>query len=109
MEIKFLKYRHKFAHGYGSWEYEVIHKKNIPYVEELIEEKAREYDYSDKYRGIDYEVVDYPTDEYILSQINNAENNIRYYTELLEEMKRFKGVRDTVACFEEDVKYGYPI
>jgi hypothetical protein len=59
--MKWLKYQHKFSSGRSAWQW-----KRLPdnatekYVceEGVLSELTEEYSFSDKYSGIDYEVVD---------------------------------------------------
>ena len=65
--MKFLKYRTKWAWGYGQWEIIRLYEENPKeygyknmkeYLEyEVIRHIHDEHNYSDKYRGIDYNVI----------------------------------------------------
>jgi hypothetical protein len=62
--MKWLKYQHKFSSGTRTWIWVPLH------VEEITEQEIKdsgfldsitdEYSYSDKYHGIDFEIVDKP-------------------------------------------------
>jgi hypothetical protein len=64
--MPWLKYRHKFAHGKGSWSWRDlgpastfhVHDECISEAESIVEELAEEYNFSDKYRGLDFEIID---------------------------------------------------
>ena len=47
------------------------------------ENLAQEYNYSDKYRGFDYETVNKLPEEFILQQMKKCKDNIEYYKESL--------------------------
>ena len=56
-----FKYREKWASGYGEWEYKFLpFIKDITTVEliiEFLDEKSMQWNYSDKFRGYDYELL----------------------------------------------------
>lgn len=59
----YMKYRTKWAGGYGPWEYRPLSTdEESPQLEERIQEFIREtnedYEYSDKYRGVAYTLLD---------------------------------------------------
>lgn len=98
-----LKYRHKFAYGYDDCEWidvswlvedgqgkDDLEKKHLEYF--IIDELKDEYDYSDKYRGVDYELFDEPPLEiikkelgYIESSIKSKQETAKIYAEYIKE------------------------
>lgn len=61
--MKFLKYRHRFASGTEKrFHFRLLDEEEGEYSEEdlesLLEEIKDRYSYSDKYRGIEYWIVD---------------------------------------------------
>lgn len=98
-----LKYRHNFS--YGTHEYEWMDVSDLvevgqtkddlskEYLEHyVIDELKCEYDYSDKYRGIDYELFDAPPLEiikedldYIQSSIKSKQETAKIYAEYIKE------------------------
>ena len=99
--MKFLKYRHKFSYCHHEWVYEIIpdyvfeenEDENLSDDDLLheygfLEDITDEYSYSDKYRGIDYEIVEHPPKEWILSKIRITENSISRGLDLIKELKK---------------------
>jgi len=62
-----LKYKHKWAWG-GDKEWCCKDIGGLD-VNEALKEITDEYSYSDKYRGVDYEVVEIPSSEIIKKEI----------------------------------------
>ena len=75
--MKIFKYRQNFAYGPGEWEYRDMFSIN---EELLVEELHREYDWSDKYRGCDVEVIDAPA-EYLEQRISDMDSSIKWANE----------------------------
>jgi len=70
----FVKARHKFASHDGKWEYFAVHLANYADdQEEALKEWAIEfcakYDYSERYRGCDYEIVQMPPHSWLRDQV----------------------------------------
>lgn len=63
--MKWLKYNHKFSYGDEETKYKFIGSLSDEYIndvlEDMISELESEFSYSDKYRGINYEIVDEST------------------------------------------------
>ena len=98
-----LKYRHKFAYGGDNYNWmdvswlvedgqskDDLEKKHLEY--RVIDELKDEYSYSDKYRGIDYELFDAPPLEiikeeldYIQSSIKSKQQTAKIYAEYIKE------------------------
>jgi hypothetical protein len=81
----FLKYRHKFAHGYGNWEYTEEYGHDIDYLNETLQ---REHDWSDKYRGMDVEVIECPPKEWLEKRIERMYSILLYYSKTSEELTK---------------------
>lgn len=62
-----LKYRHKFADGPGDWEWLNIHNDND--IEGTVAYLKHEWNWSDHYRGIDFEIHEIPTLEVLNKEI----------------------------------------
>lgn len=57
--MPWLKYRHKFAHGKGSWEWRDLGvEPDSDSVASICSDLAELYNFFDKYRGLDHEVVE---------------------------------------------------
>lgn len=88
--MKWLKYNHKWAWG-DSKDFDYIRYNGKDDDESICEfiqdfELCKEHNWSDKYRGIDYELVDKPPVEWIKKEINDITRRIdglvKYKTEL---------------------------
>lgn len=67
--MRFIKYRTKWSHGYGEWEFDVIldfkeikeygYKNTKEFIEkeEVLRSIHDEWDYSEHYRGIEYNIL----------------------------------------------------
>lgn len=73
-----IKYKHGFASGQDrEWSYQEFNGYNLKDdLEEAVEYIESEYDWSDKYRGIEYEVVDLPPKSVIADEIKSIESSI---------------------------------
>jgi hypothetical protein len=75
--MKFIKYRHTFSYGHGNdWEIEPLyHAEDFDVFEEcvqdFVESLEAEYGYSDKYRGLEYEILDNPGNEWLKEKISD--------------------------------------
>lgn len=89
--MKWLKYKHKWAWGHSqNFEY-------IQYVGEEDKESIRnfildyaiheEHNWSDKYRGINYELVDKPPDEWIKKEIEDVSRRIDGWVKYKRELE----------------------
>lgn len=90
-----LKYRHKFAYGPESYIWmdisglvevgeskEDLKKSNLEDC--VLGDIKSEYEWSDKYRGIDYELFDAPPIEVIKSKLEDAQSEIMVYSGVCE-------------------------
>lgn len=76
MAIIFVKYRPRFAWGDSSWKYETFGADiTDDSLKDAMEEIASEYDYSDKFRGMEWERCE-PTPEVLDGFIRGAENAV---------------------------------
>jgi hypothetical protein len=74
--MSWLKYRHKFASHAGGWEYrELPEGEDLATVEEVLSALAEQYDWSDKYRGLDWWVVDRPPRRVLMEKLDRAERD----------------------------------
>jgi len=92
MALFFYRYRHKWAHGLGSWGYDCTHASNekdfwVWVKEEQAEELQSEYSYSDKYRGINIEVVNEPPIDWLRKRASLFRDNAKYYAEMAEKFE----------------------
>lgn len=101
-----VKYRHRFAYGTDKkWQY--IEVPDFEWMREcgygdkgqtdekilgewLMEEErvGDQYDYSDKYRGIEYEQIDHPPVDEIMRRLKNHKDNITHHQILVGKYQR---------------------
>ena len=82
-----LKYHHKFADGPGEEEWTYIGYTTADGAKEIVLELEQEYEWSEHYRGIDYDVVAAPPTDILEKEIKRYENNIKYNSEHLNYLK----------------------
>jgi len=97
---KFLKYRHCWAWGYSKWKYKLIDSYYTEPVNEeefecnIIDPIKEENNWSDKYRGIEYHVLDeLPID--VLGDMAKCNHNLtkhyakldKFYDECIKKIK----------------------
>lgn len=100
-----VKYRHKFSSGESKhWEWSIITQNNNAFKtdkaaevwvkEHLCPEWVEEYNYSEHYRGIDFEVTQSPPVNVIESKLQEAKDcaaswnkRVRLYSGLLKKIK----------------------
>jgi hypothetical protein len=87
-----LKYSHKFADGPSEPEWKFLsiqpaHAVDLLWVEDLVLDLGAEFDWSEHYRGIDYEVVDTIPSDVLEKEIAKCESNMEYYSKHLEYLK----------------------
>jgi len=92
MEVKFLKHRTTWAWGDGSWGYKILNRMGDndctfeESAEDWVDGTSREYSYSDKFRSIEYsilDIIDVPQVE-LNKKIESSKSIIDYHTELLK-------------------------
>jgi hypothetical protein len=96
--MKWLKWHHKFSSGHQSWQWKLIAddvtEKSAR--EEILPELADEYNHSEHYRGIDFEIVDYAPPWVVDMKIKAIEADI---SSLMVTRGRYVHLRSTsVAC-----------
>jgi len=90
------KYRHKFASGAEEWEWHYLGDDHpqlgeslmdpvkLAWIEFIKEEQVpvwqQEYEWSDKYRGVEFEIVDTAPRDIIEKKLKNCEDIIRSNT-----------------------------
>jgi hypothetical protein len=84
--MKFVKYRHCWAHGYDDWEYSenIGYNLDNPNDCEYVQGLMREWEWSDKYRGVDIEGVEMPPKEWLEARYKSVQNKVEYYTEMVK-------------------------
>ena len=92
--MKWLKWRNCFAHGCDRWSYRPLFVDKInddfkEQVEESIEEMAREYSWSDKYRGIEYFFINtrQVPNSHIEKKIEDMNRDIDYHKMAIESLE----------------------
>jgi hypothetical protein len=86
--MKVYKYRQLFAYGPSSWSY--ADPADVGFEEYFAECLQREYEWSDKYRGCDIELVDAPV-EYITELLTRYESKAEYAAKRIAELKEILG------------------
>lgn len=119
--MKWLKYQHKHSSGRSAWQWKPLHEDGSTidddYVRsEILPDIVEEFSYSDKYSGVDYEIVDRAPQWVIERHIRDlgdrvtaASTALREFTYLLanggvEDCKQCDGA--TVATREHYREYG---
>jgi len=103
--MKFLKYYHKWAWGNSATQFSLLGDSN-EIDEELIKDVCEglvdAHSYSDKYRGISYDVIDISElsveEKKILiteyeDKMNRAAESVNYFIELITELIETKEVK----------------
>jgi len=86
--MKFLKWRDTWSWGNSEWVIEllsILENYDKELLDERIEYKNHNKSWSDKFRGIEYEVIDYPGHEWMLQNINQCKDKINNINKLLVE------------------------
>lgn len=93
--MKFIKFKHKWSHGIDEeWTYQKIHSgwehaigdKEL-FKEFLDENIAAEFDYYEHYRGVDYEIIDRPPNEWLQKEIDKLEAKALHCNDLAGEYR----------------------
>lgn len=84
-----VRYRHKFSHGYDEWEWTFLGNLDKERAdglvrEELIPRWSAEYDCSEHYRGIDFEILSTAPECVVLQEIESYRNIIKKYEKYIE-------------------------
>ena len=105
--MRFVKYRTRWSHGYGQWEIEIIsdykyiresgYKNTNEYLEdEVFYSIHKEWSYSEHYRGLEYNVITLKQlskkDRLKLiklykQRIENYAHAVKHYTEIIKELE----------------------
>lgn len=93
MSMIFIKLRTKWAHGYSQWEYRFTGEVSDEALEEIIEEEADKYSYTDKFRGIDWERC-VPPENVLDNYIKSAENAVDAAQRRLLNLRSYKVTLD---------------
>ena len=81
-KLVWIKYRHKFASGVGDgFEYEECYNTGL---ESFLDGIKQEFDWSDKYRGVEYEFVDVPPRDFLEQKISYLESDIDYANDCIK-------------------------
>lgn len=91
--MSWMKWRHKFNHGPGVWEYRYLgkfisKKDKKENLKEICDDLSLEFQFSEGYRGIDYELVDKPPKEVLqekLKETNEKINQLQLMKRMLEQ------------------------
>jgi len=90
--LKFYKYRRTWSSSPGTWEYIRLPEGETP--KSFFHEMAREYSWSEHFRGIDYKKVKHPPKAWLEKQVNDlareawSSNQLAgEYMSLLKELK----------------------
>jgi hypothetical protein len=106
--MKWLKYQHKFSSGRGAWQWMIVDgEATEESVREdgILSDLTDEYSHSDKYGGIDYEIVDKAPKRVIIEQLGraverreSAQREVLMYQKLLQD-----GAEECRQCVEARV------
>lgn len=89
-----LRYKHKWASGmksswkYVEWDdgYNKTKKDEHNFIEDM--DLCKDHNWSDKYRGIDYDLIECPPKEYLEKLIANHERSIEYKKKAIKRLKK---------------------
>lgn len=89
--MNFIKWNHKFAYGNSPSDIEIVYfsESDIELIKEWCEEKCRDYDFSEKYRGIDYEFIDKPPKTWLINSIKKHERLVKFHLNTIEMLNNF--------------------
>ena len=62
-----IKYRVNWSSGYGKYDFKKFEGKTA--LDDFLEETNNEWNYSEHYRGIDYEIVEHRDKEFVEKEI----------------------------------------
>jgi len=93
--MKWLKYQHKFSSGRSAWQWKAVDNdatEESVREDGMLDDIANEYGYSDKYSGIDFEIVDKAPQWVVLKHLGiaverreNANREYVMYKQLLQD------------------------
>ena len=84
----FYRYRHTFSYGVDPWHYRdaLGLEDSEVFLAEQAEELAQQYNWSDKFRGTEVELVERPPTEWLHAEADKSEDQIEYHTERQKEL-----------------------
>lgn len=84
-----MKYRHKWSSGTDrEWTWiDIWNNTSKDMLEDILHELSEKYDYSEHYRGIDYELAEYPPVQVIEREIQNLKEQIKSYESRIDHLK----------------------
>lgn len=90
-----VKYRHKFSSGcQNNWEWTLVgNGKSKKAVEKFVKDElcptwAEKYDYSEHYRGIDFEVTEAPPPDVIEQSLKEAKEKVAHWTDMVQTYEK---------------------
>lgn len=75
-----LKYRHKWASGFGDWEWRHIGTSDPEAVREAHSNLASKWQYEDRYHGIESELVESPPDDVLEREAEDARSKAEHWS-----------------------------
>ena len=92
--MKWLRYRHCQAAGKGDWTYKPLYttrvsKKEYDYIKEDMDDLAHEYWHLDKFRGIEWEIINTKQvpNKHIEAAYNKVKSSIPAYKNKIKKAK----------------------
>ena len=93
-----VKYRHKYSYGIDKkWQYleipdmEFLKKCGYENIGEWLSQEegvSDDLNYSEQYRGFEYEVIPHlPVDE-IIKKLNRSKSNLKYYKRMIKKYRK---------------------
>lgn len=91
----FFKYRTKWSHGKSDWR--IIEAKSEKDVRLQFEESS-DYNYSEHFRGYEWEEVKEVQEEYIINRIQKCYNRIKFANEEIKTLEKIKTSKVKPSC-----------
>lgn len=87
----FVKYSHRWAYGQGEWDYMFTDSESLLNDDELRMTLESEHanDWSGHYRGVVFEVVDAPSEEWLQKEIEINEQRIAGMQEYVARLRQY--------------------
>jgi hypothetical protein len=93
--MKWLKFRETWAWGCSEWKYRPLYLSRIPKedrveIKEEMNDLADEYNYSDKFRGIEWKIINTKQvpNKHIAATYEGIKRRIHHYKEAIKDMKK---------------------
>jgi len=86
MKLQFYKYRTEHSSGVSKWEYVELYPD---YAKTHFNEMAREWDWSEHFRGITYKKIKSPPKEWFEEQIKKSKRSILHHQDILRRYSKF--------------------